>query len=157
MSDDSGRPSAPRPQGARSRLVAGIGLRASASASDVLELLDACLAAVHARRADLAGLATLDLRSTHPQLLAVAGLLELPLLPLSADRLDPAAPNPSSRVADLAGVPSVAEAAALAFGPLVLAKQRSANVTCALARYSPADRSSAPIAASTLATSSAGP
>lgn len=156
MIDDCGGPPA-YPLLTRPGLVAGIGLRASASADDLLILLDACLLAVSAGRADLVALTTLQTRSGHPAIAAVASLLGVPVLALPPGDLHPDAPNPSSRIAGLVGVPSVAEAAALAFGPLVLSKQRSANLTCALARYAPADKCSASSAASTLATSSAGP
>jgi cobalamin biosynthesis protein CbiG len=93
-------------------------------------------------------------------LLQAARLLDLPLAALSLTHLDRPVPNPSQRVRESVGVASVAEAAALAFGPLVLAKQRSRSVTCALSRYALAEtspRSSASTACSTLATSSAGP
>jgi cobalamin biosynthesis protein CbiG len=87
-------------------------------------------------------------------------MLDLPLATLSLAQLDQPVPNPSQRVRDHVGVASVAEAAARAFGPLVVAKRRSSNVTCALSRYTLAETSSssrAPSASSTLATSSAGP
>lgn len=160
MSDDSRRDPAPLPAWTRSGLVAGIGLRASATSENILDLLDLCLSSVRARRSDLVGLVTVDTRASHAQLLQVARLLDLPLAALSLAQLDQPVPNPSQRVRDRIGVPSVAEAAARAFGPLVLAKQRSSNVTCALSCYALAETSSssrAPSASSTLATSSAGP
>lgn len=159
MSDDLGRPLAPLPAWTRPGLVVGIGLRASTSASDILALLDTCLETAHAARSDILGLVTRDTRADHPALASVSRLLAVPLITLPSERLERAVPNPSLRVAGHAGVASVAEAAALAFGPLVLAKQRSANVTCALSRYDAegAARFSASSAASTLATSSAGP
>ena len=160
MSDDSRRGSAPLPVWTRPGLVAGIGLRESAVSDDILELLDICLASVHAKRSDLVGLVTVDARSNHAQLLQVTRMLDLPLATLSLAQLDQPVPNPSQRVRDHVGVASVAEAAARAFGPLVVAKRRSSNVTCALSRYALAETSSssrAPSASSTLATSSAGP
>ena len=138
-------------------LVAGIGLRAAANSDELLALLDASLLRAAATRDDLVALATIETRAAHPALAAVSQQLGLPVIPLPENRLTHAVPNPSARVADLAGVPSVSEAAALAFGPLVLQKQVGANVTCALSRYTPAQRFSASIAASTLATSTAGP
>jgi cobalamin biosynthesis protein CbiG len=156
MIDDSGGSPA-HPLLTRPGLVAGLGLRAGASPDELLSLLDACLLAVSAARADLVALATLQPRAGHPAIAAVARLLGIPVLDLPSDDLHTEVPTPSPRVASLVGLPSVAEATALAFGPLVLPKQRSANLTCALARYVPADRSSASSAPSTLATSTAGP
>ena len=160
MTDDSGRPAAALPEMTRAGLVAGIGLRAGASADQLLALLDASLAAADASRNDLVALSTHEARAHHPALVASAAALGIPVLALAPQSLCQPAPNPSQRVARLIGVPSVAEAAALAFGPLVLAKRRTANLTCALSRYAPVDafgRSSASSAVSTLATSSAGP
>lgn len=160
MIDDSSGESIAHPALSASGLVAGIGLRAAATADDLLSLIDTCLAALHARRADLVALATIDARRHHPALLAVARLLDIPVVALPAERLDGECPNPSQRVARLVAVPSVAEAAALSFGPLLVEKQRSGTVTCAISRYIPAwsvGRSSASSVASTLATSSAGP
>ncbi len=156
MIDYSGGPPA-HPLLSRPGLVAGIGLRASASADELLSLLDACLLAASATRADLVALATLQPRAGHPAITAVAGMLDILVLDLSSGDLHQEVPTPSPRVASLVGVPSVAEATALAFGPLVLSKRRSANLTCALARYAPDDRSSASSAPSMLATSTAGP
>ena len=140
----------------RPGLVAGIGLRAAATSAELLDLLDACLAVASHRRHDLVALATLSARAGHPALLALAEQLAVPVLSLARDDLSSGVPNPSPRVAALIDVPAVAEAAALAFGPLIVEKRRSANGTCALSAYLPG-RSSASIAASTLATSSAGP
>lgn len=140
-------------------IVAGIGLRLQASTQDVLTLLDACLAAASLVRRDLVALASSDRKATHPALREAASMLGLPLLTLPSHAMSGAVPNPSSRVAVAIGLPSVAEAAALSFGPLLLEKQRGANVTCALSSYNPATSgsSSASMAAATLSTSSAGP
>ncbi|MHA6298447.1 cobalamin biosynthesis protein [Devosia sp. CAU 1758] len=141
-----------------SGIVAGLGLREQASIQDVLTLLDTCLALKGLDRRHIVALASMDRKAGHPALLQAAATLGLPLLSLPTSALSQAAPNPSRRVAVAIGLSSVAEAAALAFGPLLLEKQRGANVTCALSRYAPVvGRSSASRAASTLATSSAGP
>lgn len=142
----------------RSGIIAGLGLREQASIADVLALIDTCLALKGLDRQDLVALTSLDRKSGHPALQQASAILDLPVLPLRANALAEAVPNPSGRVSTAIGLPSIAEAAALAFGPLLLEKQRGANVTCALSRYAPgASRSSASSAASTLATSSAGP
>ena len=157
MTDVSRRPESPFAELNRAGLIAGIGLKSTASPGDLLALLDTCLARIDCRRADIVALATIRARCRHPALLTVADLLKIPVLALAPDRLAQVVPNPSHRVVDLAGLPSVAEAAALALGRLVVEKQRGAGLTCALAHYTPAGSSSASSAASTLSTSSAGP
>ena len=159
MTDWPGGPSATR-ELSRPGIVAGIGLRGQASFADLLDLLDASLAAAGLVRADIVALATLDGRSQHPALGALARHLAVPVNGIAPRDLAPGAPNPSALVAGLAQVASVAEAAARRFGPLVLEKQRGPSATCALARYAPAEsgiRSRASMAAATSATSSAGP
>lgn len=141
-------------------IVAGIGLRAGAQGSDVLELIDTCLDKVGLARVDIAALATLDRKRTHVALCEAAATLGVPVLPVAATQLSVAAPNPSQRVRQHVGISSVAEATAMQFGPLLLEKHCSASVTCALARLDgPQDSTgfSAARAASTLSTSWAGP
>lgn len=160
MDDIQGRPAAAHPVPRSSGLVAGIGVRAVASAADVLALIDASLARVSHGRADIRALTTIKNKADHPALRDAARTLGVPILAQPHGNLAPQVPNPSNAVAQLAGLPSVAEAAALVFGPLVLSKQRSSTVTCALARYAgpqPSESSSASRAASTLLTSRAGP
>lgn len=143
-----------------SGIVAGLGLRRAASADEIVSLIDATLAECGYDRADLAALATLDGKLVHPALRAVAKELDLPLLGLPESDLRHPVPNPSERVARHIALPSVAEASALAFGPLLAEKRRSANATCALSRWTgpyAASISSAFSAASILSTSSAGP
>lgn len=144
----------------RPGLVAGFGLRTKAGPDDVLGLLEICLAMAELTRADVVALATVEDRRDHPALVEVARKLAVPILALPVEDLTVPVPNPSARVEKLTGLTSVAEAAALRFGPLLVDKQRSASVTCALSRYSAAEvpgRSSASMAASILPASSAGP
>lgn len=144
-------PPPPNPAG----LVAGLGARAGAEAAEILALLDACLAEIGGDRASLRACVTAGDRVAHPALRAVAARLGVPLLAVDTGPTEARAPNPSALVARHRGTVSVAEAAALACGPLLLEKRRSANATCALARalYGPASAASA---AATLATSRAG-
>lgn len=138
-------------------LVAGIGLRRQATADELLALLDDTLAEAGLSRHHLAALATLDRKADHPALAAAAALLGIAIIGVPEHDL-PAAPSPSQRVLDLAGLPSVAEAAALFHGALLVPKRRSANATCALAmRRGRYVTSSAAMASSTLSTSRAGP
>ncbi|QYO77517.1 cobalamin biosynthesis protein [Devosia salina] len=160
MIDDTAGPASASSSLNRPGLVAGLGLRTQAGPDDVLGLLDICLAMADMTRADLVALATVEDRQDHPALVEVARQLAVPLLALPVEGLTIPVPNPSARVQKLTGLTSVAEAAALRFGPLLVDKQRSARVTCALSRYSPArdsGRSSASMASSMLAASSAGP
>lgn len=141
-------------------IVAGIGARGSATTEDVLHLLDACLGDVGFGRNGVVALATLDRKAAHPALQQAAAVLGIPVLAVPQDGLRAPGPNPSALVTRYIGVPSVAEAAALAFGPLLMEKRRGANVTCALSQHLPdyaMPISSAVNAASTLSTSSAGP
>ena len=141
-------------------IVVGIGLRAGAHGSDVLQLIDTCLAEAGFARTNVAALATLDQKQTHPALHHAATALGVPVLPVTASALSADVPNPSQRVRHHSGVNSVAEAVAMQFGPLVLEKHRNASVTCALSQIDQpqgATIPSAASAASTLSTSSAEP
>ncbi|WP_330998259.1 cobalamin biosynthesis protein [Devosia faecipullorum] len=138
----------------------GLGARFCAGPEEILHLLDATLAEAGLDRHDLAALATLDGKQSHPALRSVADRLALPLLAVPPQDLPRDVPNPSPHVTHYLALPSVAEASALAFGPLLVEKRRSANATCALSRWTPPyalPTSSAASAASTLSTSSAGP
>lgn len=137
-------------------IVAGLGLRRAATADELLALLDSALAEAALDRGQLAALATLEGKHAHPALRAVASRLDIPLLALPETMLHRPVPNPSRRVALHLRLPSVAEAACLALGPLLLEKRRSANATCALSLYG-VPMSSAASAAAMLSTSNAGP
>lgn len=120
-------------------LYAGVGCTASARSRDVLALLEAALPAT----GTLISLASLDRRCRLPALTETAAMLTVPLLGFSEESLrnfPQAAPSAAAR---LSGVPSVAEAAALASASararpgqtavLWLAKQTGAGCTVALA------------------------
>jgi len=121
-------------------IVAGVGCRRGASAHQVRAAIAAAL--------DRAGLAdhALDLVATaaskggEPGISAAARLLGVPLVLVPQRDLEAQAPRTASRserVVALMGVPSVAEAAALAVGGpasrLVAAKISVGPATCALA------------------------
>lgn len=135
-------------------IVVGLGARAAASASEIIALIDLCLAEIDASRRAVVLCATHRDRLDHPGLLEAAAILGVPLVEAPADAWAHPVPNSSAVVVRHKGVPSIAEAAAQGFGPLLVQKRRSANATCALSRrlsYSP----STSIAAATLATSGA--
>ena len=140
-------------------IVVGIGLRGRATCDEILDLVDAALDEAGYDRSHLATLVTVEGKQAHPALVALASRLDIPLLGLPQAGLRRDVPNPSERVEHHLALPSVAEAAALAFGPLLLEKRRSANATCALSQYvlHTTSISSALSAASMLSTSSAGP
>lgn len=156
MDDDSTLGLRPGEAMAKADLVAGLGARRHATVAEILALIDTSLAAIGADAARLGLLVTREAIADHAALSAVATRLGIPLLGLPDAELGAPAPNPSARVARHLGLPSVAEAAALAFGPLLLEKRRSANATCALSQrlYAlPRIRASAP---STVSASAAG-
>lgn len=126
-------------------LIAGIGCRRGVTGRDVETAVTSALgqlAEAHrdGPRPELSALATWDLKGGEAGLTAAARSLRLPLALISAERLREAAPGietPSRRVEALTGLPSVAEAAALAAaGPgarIVVARIVSGPVTCAIA------------------------
>lgn len=128
-----------------SGVVAGIGLRRQTAPDEILALLDLALAEASLTRGDLVALVTWEAKAGHPALCHVATLLDIPLRIVSKNLLVRPVPNPSGRVADFVELPSVAEAAASVFGPLIVEKRHSANATCAIARvrtdYRPASPS----------------
>ncbi len=116
-------------------LVIGVGCSSTADPADVDALVDRALGAAGLARASVGSVATIERRRDHP---AVAALgIEVQAFSVS-ELAAVEVPSPSAVVAEAVGTPSVAEAAALlAAGPgasLVVAKQRSASATVAVAR-----------------------
>lgn len=116
-------------------LVVGVGCSTEATPEEVARLLEATLAGAGLARASVGLVATIDRRRAHRSVTS----LGLPVRSFSADELAPVSvPRPSPVVAAAVGTPSVAEAAALlAAGDgadLVVAKQRAATATVAIAR-----------------------
>ncbi|GGQ63772.1 cobalamin biosynthesis protein [Couchioplanes azureus] len=114
-----------------------MGARCDVPAAVVDEAVDGALARAGLTTAAVAALATLDRRTA--VLGPVAARRGWPLMAFPPEVLaEVVVPHPSARVAALAGVPGVAEAAALAgAGPgavLVLPKQLCGPVTVAIAR-----------------------
>jgi cobalamin biosynthesis protein CbiG len=127
-------------------LVAGLGCRRGAPADAIAAALAAALHAAGRTPAALTALATSTAKATEPGLQALAAGLALPLTPLPEAALRAAAPaclTASPRVQALTGLPSLAEAAALAAagpGARLLGPRQSAEglATCALATTEPA-------------------
>lgn len=137
-------------------LVAGIGCTSRAGADEIVALVEACLDELGRSPDSLLALSSHVRKSGHAGLIGAARHFGVPLRLLSSAGLATDMPHPSARAIAATGLPSVAEAAAAASGPLLLAKRRSAQATCALA-LAPAQPVRAAMAASTLSTSSAGP
>ena len=124
----------------RARIAVGIGCRRGCARDVLVELVRDALARAGAD-ARSAALFTVSDKRDEPGLAAAAATLGLPLAFLGRETLSAAAARcatRSQRVEALFGVPSVAEAAALAgAGPgsrLVVPRLRAGGATCAVAR-----------------------
>lgn len=122
-------------------IVAGVGCRKGTEATDVQAAVRAALAQCGVPANALAAIATSAAKSTEAGIAGAAAELGIPLLPISQSDLEDAASGAhtrSERVLALMGVPSLAEAAALAAaGPtarLLAARIAVGSVTCALAQ-----------------------
>jgi cobalamin biosynthesis protein CbiG len=98
------------------RLAIGIGCTSAAAAEEVAALVTATLSECPGK---VAVLATAKKRAQHPAILAVAQHFDINI----------------ESFADLGT--AVAEPAAQKFGPLLVAKRKSAHATCAIAEVAP--------------------
>ncbi len=118
------------------RLAIGIGCRAQARAEDIAELARETLGA---REGDVVGMFTLLDKAHHSNLRGAARLLGLPLVGLSAEALGLQTERLSAASAAAQkwfGVPSVAEASALAGageGSHIVGSAKTAEIVCAVA------------------------
>ncbi len=118
-------------------LVAGIGCARGTQGDEVIALLEKTLVEAGLAPQSLAAIATIDIKSDEPALHAVAEYFSVPLRLFSAAELAEErdhVPNPSTVVEKETGTPSVAEAAAIRAGQLLVAKQKTQNATCAIGR-----------------------
>lgn len=126
-------PTSPAP--APVALLAGIGCRADAGAAEIIGLIEASLAKTREPAGRLAALATRESKADHPALVAAAAHFGVSIIRLESDALAAqSSPNPSSAVHQQTGLESIAEAAVLATGELLVEKRKSANATCAIGR-----------------------
>ena len=130
---------------AEAMIVAGIGCRKGASARDIDAVIDAALAEAGLSVSELTMIATAELKMNEPGIaeVALARGLRVEIIPQAQLRkADSRASTSSQRVHELAGVGSVAEAAALAAaGPgahLIVPRVVLGPATCALAASEPA-------------------
>ena len=123
-------------------LAVGVGASRGVSAAEVLGLIDATLAGAGLSSLSVAGLATVDAKADEPGLTEAAALRGWTLTTYPARVLAAVdVPHPSEAARAAVGTPSVAEAAALTRGDvLVAAKQKSAMATAAVARIRPRGR-----------------
>jgi len=121
-------------------IVAGIGCRKGARAADIEAAIVAAFARLGVATTELRLIATSVAKGGEPGIAAAASAIGVPLILISQGDLATAgvrAATRSERVMVLAGVPSVAEAAALAAGGpaarLIVPRIAVGPATCALA------------------------
>jgi len=122
-------------------IVAGIGCRRGAGAADIEAAIRAALVHAGIDAADLKAIATGSAKAAEPGIAATAAALGLKIVPITEAELKAAGARVqtrSDRVLALTGIPSLAEAAALAAtGPasrLIAARLVVGAATCALAK-----------------------
>jgi len=119
-------------------LVAGMGCNRGTDVGEMRDLLERTFRAAGLCLASLRCLASVDLKADEPGLLALAESLKVKIAFFTRQQLNTVAqvPNPSAMVEKHIGVQSVCEAAALLAtqqGRLIVPKQKTANVTLAVA------------------------
>ncbi len=130
-------------------LIAGIGCNRGTPVEEIETLLQSVLASNNLSLQSLAKITSVDLKKDEPGLLSLTIALGVPLVFHSRDALNRVrhVPNPSAMAAKHIGVKSVCEAAALLTavgGTLMVPKQKSPNVTVAIARRPSSWSASAP-------------
>ncbi|MEK2491720.1 cobalamin biosynthesis protein [Kitasatospora purpeofusca] len=119
-------------------LVVGVGVRATAAETELVELVRRTLAGAGLPTDAVRALATLTGKGGHPAVRAAAAAFGVPVAEYPAEALAAVrVPNPSGTVGEAVGTVSVAEAAALAAtdgGELLVPKRKTASATAAVAR-----------------------
>jgi cobalt-precorrin 5A hydrolase len=121
-------------------IVAGVGCRRGAPAAAIAAVIDAALARIGLAKGALGAIATPSAKAGEAGIAAAASTFGVPLILVSPHDLEAAGRRTltrSKRVVALMGVPSVAEAAALAAGGararLLVSRIAVGPATCALA------------------------
>ncbi len=121
-------------------MVAGVGFKKNASSEEILEALNQALQFHRLKHKDLDAFATLDEKSTQDSLCLVAKNLNIPVVPLSRERLKQFSSKTITKSETsmiIQGLPSLAETAALAaignHATLLGPRIKSKEATCALA------------------------
>ncbi|MBT8411545.1 MAG: bifunctional cobalt-precorrin 5A hydrolase/precorrin-3B C(17)-methyltransferase, partial [Octadecabacter sp.] len=124
----------------RKDVVLGLGCARNADAEEVWDLAVESLTKAMIPRENIAAVASLDLKADEPAMNIVAQRLGVPFRVFTAAELEAETPrlkNPSDVVFAEVGCHGVSEGAALASvgpeGRLIVAKQKTANATCAIA------------------------
>ena len=120
-------------------LAAGIGCNRNTPADEIKALLEAVLATAGLSALSLKCLASIDVKADEAGLIALSRELDLPLVLFKRPELNRVIniENPSTVVEKHVGVKSVCEAAAILAarnGTLIVPKQKTRNVTVAIAR-----------------------
>ncbi|MEJ2170300.1 MAG: cobalt-precorrin 5A hydrolase [Desulfobacterales bacterium] len=120
-------------------LVAGIGCNRNTAAGEIKALLEEVLAAGNLAPSSLKCIASINLKADEAGLLALADMLNLPLVFFESEQLNQveAIENPSTLVEKHVGVKIVCEAEAILapqIGTLIVPKHTTRNATAAIAR-----------------------
>ena len=106
----------------------GVGCRKGCSLEGVAKHVSGLLVHNGLSTLSIASVGTIELKSNEPMIRSLAAEYGLPISVFEADELkDIDVPNPSAKVVDVTGVPSVAEAVAIKssnYGPLLLEKNK---------------------------------
>ena len=118
------------------KYILGIGCRRGTSFEDIENAVLDVLKKKSLLKNDVKGIASVDLKADEQGLLEFAGKWDLEIKFFSNQELNEVEiPNPSEKVSEKIGIPSVCEAAAklAGSGALVVEKQKFGNVTVAVA------------------------
>jgi cobalt-precorrin 5A hydrolase/precorrin-3B C17-methyltransferase len=122
-------------------LVLGIGASRGVKVEELQELVTTTLAAHGLSSLSVAQVATVDAKADEGGILGLCAKTGWPLVTHPADVLAATeVPNPSEHPLEAVGTPSVAEAAALQHGELVVEKAKSPMATVAVSRIRPRGR-----------------
>ena len=121
------------------RYALGVGCARNADPAELLSLVKTTLAEAGIAPGAIASVSSLDLKGDEPAMNSLAAEFGVPFRLFTADELEAQTPNlvnPSDVVFAEVGCHGVSEAAALASsgGPLIVPKQKTKNVTCAVAK-----------------------
>jgi cobalt-precorrin 5A hydrolase/precorrin-3B C17-methyltransferase len=118
-------------------LVAGVGCERGTAAAEIIELVEFGLKRENLSAQSLAAIATIDIKADEHGIQEAARHFGVPLRLFTVTELNQERyrlKSPSAVVEAEVGTPSVAEAAALKGGPIVVQKLKSERATCAIGR-----------------------
>lgn len=116
-------------------LVAGLGCARGTDKSEIVDLVERTFAENGLALQSLAALVSIDIKADEAGLLAAAAHFGVPFQTFkNVDLAAQKVPHPSTIVEKETGTPSVAEAAAMMAGELIVEKRKTANATLAISR-----------------------